>query len=214
MIKPRKKRSPEGHQMPMGNPNTGNPPERGASREKLRVKHIPERLVLIKRKFGNDTTKTNLETNISGAEFHAENLAGGRIEYKRTIDPCHAGDYVIEGYFEIDEDAAAAVGRVYHNGVKIHQSIAIKNDENVFSFFIGYTVEDVIVQETSHDEHGSEITIDKVLGPHDFTVNFVGNVGMIKGSMDVYRIDEYEPPERPPSDIDLDLPPYPIYQGV
>lgn len=207
-MKPRKKKSPEEHASSGGNPQ-GTPPEIGKSREKLKEKNKPERLVLVRAKFGEDTTKTNLGTSISGGEFQSTNLAGGRTEYKQTLDPCHAGDYVIEGYFEVDEDAIAPIGRLYHNGLKIHQSAAKKNGENVFSFFKEYTVEDVIVQEIVHDANGDEIAVDKVLGPHDFTVDFVGNVKMLKGSVDIYRIDEYVPPERvivPTPGIPSDIP--------
>jgi len=182
--------------IPMEIPKKRLPPEMGKSREKLKVKHRPERIVLAKKKFGDATDKVNLGTSISSAEFNSEDILGARTEFKLTLDPCPAGKYVIEGFFEVDEDANTPMGRLYHNGSKIHQSRAKKNGENAFNFFKELTVVDVIIQEIVLDKDGNEISVDRVLGPHEFTVDFVGDVKMLRGSIDIYRIDKYVPPER------------------
>lgn len=197
----RKKKSPDReHTLPVEKPEKRISPKRGESRKKLKIKHQSERIVLVKRKFGNDTTKTNLGTNISGAEFDSETISGVRTEFKHTVDPCPAGEYVIEGYFEVDESVSEPVGRLKHNKSIKHQSKARKNGDNVFSFIEEITVVDVIIQETVLDENGDEITVDKVLGPHDFTIDFEEIAGkkvkILRGTLDVYRVDKYEPPER------------------
>jgi len=197
----RKKKAPDReHTLPVEMLKNDLPPEIGKSREKLKIKHKSERIILAKRKFGNDTTKTNLGTSISGGEFDSTEISGARTGFTHTVDPCPAGKYVIEGYFEVDENVSEPVGRLKHNGLIKHQSKAKKNGDNIFNFFEEITVVDVIVQETVLDQEGNETTVDKVLGPHDFTVDFEEidgeKVKMLRGTLDVYRIDKYEPPER------------------
>jgi len=169
--------------------------------KKGNIKNKSKRDALIKAKYGDDTTKTTLGTSVDGSEFISKDFASGQTIANYTIDPCPAGDYVVEWYVEVEGNGDKPMGRLRHNKVNKKEGKAKKNGgpDNYF-----HGLEEITIVEDMKPQN-FEIDLEKVGG---------GKAKMQEGVISVYRKETYIPPVIIPDPGNPVIPPYPIETGV
>jgi len=170
---------------------------RGNLYKKRKAKNKTKRDILIKAKYGNDTDKTNLGTTIFGGSFISDDFTSGQTKVNFTIDPCPAGDYIVEWYVEVEGNGDKPTGRLRHNKVQKKQGKARKNGD-LYNFFNG--LEEITIVENMEPQL-FEIDLEKVGG---------GKAKMQEGNITVYRKETYIPPVIIPDPSNPVIPPFPI----